>query len=46
MENKCKTEVWSRVCGFFRPINNWNKGKKSEHQDKKTYDTSKLQKEK
>ena len=33
----CTTEVYSRVCGFFRPVQNWNKGKKSEHSDKKTY---------
>ena len=34
---KCSTEVWSRVCGFFRPINNWNPGKTEEHGDKKEY---------
>ncbi len=27
---KCdeKTEVYSRVTGYFRPVSNWNKGKK------------------
>lgn len=36
---KCgkKTEVYSRVCGYFRPIANWNKGKKEEFKDRKTY---------
>lgn len=29
---KCgrKCEVFSRVVGYFRPINNWNVGKKAE----------------
>ena len=29
---KCgeKTEVYSRVTGYFRPVSNWNKGKKEE----------------
>ena len=29
---KCgmKTEIYSRVCGYFRPVANWNKGKKEE----------------
>ncbi|MDW7643425.1 MAG: anaerobic ribonucleoside-triphosphate reductase [Desulfuromonadales bacterium] len=33
---KCteKTEVWSRVCGFFRPVAQWNKGKKEEYKDR------------
>ncbi|MDY0189859.1 MAG: anaerobic ribonucleoside-triphosphate reductase [Desulfuromonas sp.] len=32
MANKCqqKTEVYSRVCGFFRPVQQWNKGKQEE----------------
>jgi ribonucleoside-triphosphate reductase len=36
---KCgaKTEIYSRVCGYFRPISNWNKGKKSEFNDRKSY---------
>ena len=27
--SKCgaKTEIYSRVCGYFRPVSNWNKGK-------------------
>ncbi len=27
---KCgqKNEVYSRVCGYFRPVSDWNKGKK------------------
>ena len=31
-ENKCnmETEVYSRIVGYFRPIKNWNDGKKEE----------------
>lgn len=36
MNNKCaeKTEVYSRVCGFFRPVQQWNRGKKEEFKDR------------
>lgn len=34
-------EVFSRVCGYFRPITNWNKGKKEEFKDRKTYEVKK-----
>jgi ribonucleoside-triphosphate reductase len=36
---KCKekTEVYSRVVGFFRPVQEWNKGKKEEFKDRKAY---------
>lgn len=32
-----KTEVYSRVCGFFRPVQQWNKGKKAEYKDRTPY---------
>lgn len=32
------TEVYSRVCGYHRPIANWNKGKKEEFKQRKTFD--------
>jgi anaerobic ribonucleoside-triphosphate reductase len=32
-----KVEVYSRVCGFFRPVQTWNVGKKAEFKDRKTY---------
>lgn len=37
--NKCKekTEVYSRVCGFFRPVQNWHKGKKEEYRQRLNY---------
>jgi len=38
-EQECSlpTEVYSRVVGYFRPVNNWNAGKKEEFKDRKTY---------
>lgn len=37
--SKCgeKTEVYSRVCGYFRPVANWNKGKKEEFRERKKF---------
>ena len=37
---KCreKCEVYSRVCGYHRPVSNWNHGKKEEFKDRKVYD--------
>jgi ribonucleoside-triphosphate reductase len=36
---KCdaKVEVWSRVVGFFRPVQHFNKGAKSQYKDRRTY---------
>lgn len=33
-------EVYSRIVGYFRPVGNWNEGKKQEFEDRRTYDTS------
>ena len=33
-----KTEVYSRITGYYRPIQNWNDGKSQEYKDRKTYD--------
>jgi len=33
-----KCEIYSRVCGFFRPVDGWNRGKKQEFKDRKEYD--------
>lgn len=27
-------EVYSRVTGYFRPVSNWNKGKKEEYKER------------
>ena len=34
----CKTEVYSRVVGYYRPIAQWNKGKQEEFRARKVYD--------
>ena len=33
-----KTEVYSRITGYYRPIQNWNDGKAEEFKNRKTYD--------
>ena len=33
-----KTEVYSRITGYYRPIQNWNDGKTQEYKDRKEYD--------
>lgn len=30
-------EVYSRVCGYFRPVSNWNKGKKEEFKERRAF---------
>lgn len=32
-------EVYSRVVGYLRPVNQWNKGKQAEFYDRKTYNS-------
>ncbi|MCC5911188.1 MAG: ribonucleoside triphosphate reductase [Clostridiaceae bacterium] len=32
-----ETEIWSRVVGFHRPVQAWNKGKQQEYKDRKEY---------
>ena len=32
---KVKTEVYSRVSGYYRPVNQWNLGKQEEFKDRK-----------
>lgn len=34
---KAKTEVYSRVVGFYRPVSQWNNGKQEEFKERKTY---------
>ncbi len=37
---KChhRTEVYSRITGYYRPVQNWNDGKTQEWKDRRTYD--------
>ena len=32
------TEVYSRITGYYRPVQNWNDGKRAEFADRKVYD--------
>lgn len=37
-ENKrTKCEVYSRVVGYMRPVNQWNLGKQQEYEDRKVF---------
>ena len=40
------TEVYSRITGYYRPVQNWNDGKAQEYKERKVYDieNSKLDK--
>lgn len=40
---KCgkKTEVYSRITGYYRPVQNWNDGKLEEFADRRVYELSK-----
>ena len=31
-------EIYSRVVGFYRPVDHWNEGKKEEFKDRKEYE--------
>ena len=33
-----KTEVYSRITGYYRPVQNWNDGKAQEFRDRRVYD--------
>jgi anaerobic ribonucleoside-triphosphate reductase len=35
---RTKCEVYSRVCGYLRPVDQWNEGKQSEWDDRKTFE--------
>ena len=35
------TEIYSRITGYYRPVQNWNDGKTQEFKDRKTYDIGK-----
>lgn len=39
-------ECWTRVMGYFRPYSHFNKGKKSEFNDRVWFDERKIKEEK
>ena len=45
-ENECgkKCEVYSRVVGYYRPVQNWNVGKREEFKDRLEFDIEKATK--
>lgn len=38
------TEIYSRIVGYYRPCNNWNKGKLEELKDRKMFNVNKNKK--
>ena len=36
-----KAEVYSRITGYYRPVQNWNEGKTQEYRNRKLYDIKK-----
>lgn len=35
-----RTEIYSRITGYYRPVQNWNDGKVQEFEDRKTYEVA------
>ncbi len=36
-DKRTRCEIYSRVVGYMRPIKQWNKGKRQEFRDRKTF---------
>ncbi len=36
-------EIYSRIVGYFRPISQWNQGKRSEFTDRVNYNIKKIE---
>ena len=36
-QKRIPCEVWSRIVGYFRPVRNWNDGKRKEFKDRVNY---------
>jgi hypothetical protein len=34
INNKMPVECYSRICGYFRPVNQWHKSKQAEFKDR------------
>ena len=43
---RTKCEVYSRVVGYLRPVEQWNEGKQEEFEDRKLFDVDNSLKEK
>jgi len=40
---KVPVEVYSRVVGYFRPVNQWNKGKQEEFNQRKEFSVNAIE---
>ena len=36
-DRRTRCEVYSRVVGYLRPVQQWNKGKRQEYRDRETF---------
>jgi hypothetical protein len=36
-EDRTRCEVWTRVMGYHRPVTSFNKGKQSEHRERRHF---------
>ena len=41
-ESRVPCEVYSRIVGYLRPVQNWNKGKRQEWKERRTYSVAKV----
>ncbi len=44
MKRRIPVEVYSRVVGYYRPVNQWNKGKREEFSARNELDPEKIKK--
>ena len=40
-EERQKCEIWTRVMGYYRPVSEFNIGKKSEHSERQFFEENK-----
>ena len=43
IERKIPVEVYSRVVGYFRPVNQWNRGKQEEFRQRWEYKINQME---
>ena len=36
-DERQKCEIWTRVMGYYRPVENYNKGKQAEYRERKCF---------
>jgi len=45
-EKKIPVEVYSRIVGYFSPVDQWNRGKQEEFKERKEFTISEIQNDK